>query len=91
MAAALIMFSVFAGFVPAGEPTVKSIAFALAVGIFVDAFVVRMVLVPAALALLGERAWWLPKFLRWLPELDVEGTALDEMDGKGKQEPVSVG
>lgn len=91
IAAALIMFSVFAGFVPAGEPTVKSIAFALAVGIFVDAFVVRMVLVPAALALLGERAWWLPKFLRWLPELDVEGTALDEIEQKDKKEPVAVG
>lgn len=91
VAAALIMFSVFAGFVPAGEATVKSIAFALAVGIFVDAFVVRMVLVPAALALLGERAWWLPKFLRWLPELDVEGTALDEIEKKDKPEPVAVG
>ncbi|HUQ55120.1 MMPL family transporter [Lentzea sp.] len=91
VAAALIMFSVFAGFVPAGEPTVKSIAFALAVGIFVDAFVVRMVLVPAALALLGERAWWLPKWLRWLPELDVEGTALDELsENKNKAEPVPV-
>ncbi|MFI6094536.1 MMPL family transporter [Lentzea sp. NPDC051213] len=91
VAAALIMFSVFAGFVPAGEPTVKSIAFALAVGIFVDAFVVRMVLVPAALALLGERAWWLPKWLRWLPELDVEGTALDELaENKKKPEPVAV-
>ncbi|ANZ41351.1 hypothetical protein BBK82_40720 [Lentzea guizhouensis] len=91
VAAALIMFSVFAGFVPAGEPTVKSIAFALAVGIFVDAFVVRMIIVPAALALLGERAWWLPKWLRWLPELDVEGTALDEMPAaKKNQEPVAV-
>ncbi|MGW6442200.1 MMPL family transporter [Lentzea sp. NPDC055074] len=90
VAAALIMFSVFAGFVPAGEATVKSIAFALAVGIFVDAFVVRMVLVPAALALLGERAWWLPKFLRWLPELDVEGTALDELGKKDEKQPVSV-
>ncbi|MEU0883122.1 MMPL family transporter [Lentzea sp. NPDC005914] len=91
MAAALIMFSVFAGFVPAGEATVKSIAFALAVGIFVDAFIVRMVLVPAALALIGERAWWLPKWLRWLPELDVEGTALDEFEREGEKEPVAVG
>jgi RND superfamily putative drug exporter len=78
VAAALIMFSVFAGFVPAGEPTIKSIAFALAIGILVDAFVVRMVLVPAALALLGERAWWLPRWLRWLPVLDVEGAALEK-------------
>lgn len=89
VAAALIMFSVFAGFVPAGEATVKSIAFALAVGIFVDAFVVRMVLVPAALALLGERAWWLPKWLRWLPELDVEGTALDTLESDDRK-PVPV-
>ena len=82
VAAALIMFSVFAGFVPAGEATLKSIAFALAAGILFDAFVVRMVLVPAALALLGERAWWLPRWLRWLPELDIEGTALTEGAGR---------
>jgi RND superfamily putative drug exporter len=71
------MFSVFAGFVPHGDATLKSIAFALAAGIAFDAFVVRMVLVPAALALLGQRAWWLPRWLRWLPALDVEGTALE--------------
>ncbi|MEI4271824.1 MMPL family transporter [Klenkia sp. LSe6-5] len=75
-AAALIMFSVFAGFVPAGDATIKSIGFALAIGVLFDAFVVRMVLVPAALALLGERAWWLPRWLGWLPVLDVEGAAL---------------
>jgi putative drug exporter of the RND superfamily len=78
VAAAAIMFSVFAGFVPSGEATIKSIAFALAVGVLVDAFVVRMVLVPAAMALLGERAWWLPRALRWLPVLDVEGAALEK-------------
>jgi RND superfamily putative drug exporter len=78
VAAALIMFSVFAGFVPAGEATVKAIAFALAVGILFDAFVVRMVMVPAALALLGDRAWWLPRGLRWLPVLDVEGAGLEK-------------
>lgn len=48
VAAALIMFSVFAGFVPSGETTIKAIAFALAIGILADALVVRMVLVPAA-------------------------------------------
>ncbi|GAA4302349.1 MMPL family transporter [Klenkia terrae] len=79
-AAALIMFSVFAGFVPAGDATIKSIGFALAIGVLFDAFVVRMVLVPAALALLGERAWWLPRWLRWLPVLDVEGAALEKAD-----------
>ena len=76
VAAALIMFGVFAGFATSPDPTLKSIAFALAVGIVVDAFVVRMVLVPAALALMGERAWWLPRWLGWLPHLDVEGSAL---------------
>ncbi|MGY1607504.1 MULTISPECIES: MMPL family transporter [unclassified Geodermatophilus] len=81
VAAALIMFSVFAGFVPGAEPTITSIAFALAVGILVDAFVVRMVLVPAALALLGGRAWWLPRWLSWLPVLDVEGAALERHPG----------
>ncbi|HSU00036.1 MAG TPA: MMPL family transporter, partial [Geodermatophilus sp.] len=77
VAAALIMFSVFAGFVPAGDATIKMIAFALAAGILFDAFAVRMVLVPAALALLGRRAWWLPRWLGWLPTLDVEGAALE--------------
>ena len=94
VAAALIMFSVFAGFVPAGDATLKSIAFALAAGILFDAFVVRMVLVPAALALLGERAWWLPNWLAWLPSLDVEGAALTKTDGpvpaEEKQEAVAV-
>ncbi|GAA3465052.1 MMPL family transporter [Saccharothrix longispora] len=87
VAAALIMFSVFAGFVPSGEPTIKSIAFALAIGILVDAFVVRMVIVPAALALLGEKAWWLPKWLHRLPELDVEGTQLDDHPARADERP----
>ncbi|MCS7475334.1 MMPL family transporter [Umezawaea endophytica] len=92
VAAALIMFSVFAGFVPAGDATLKSIAFALAAGILFDAFVVRMVLVPAALALLGERAWWLPRWLNWLPALDVEGSALTEKAPVAeKKVEVSVG
>ncbi|NUT99682.1 MAG: MMPL family transporter [Saccharothrix sp.] len=91
VAAALIMFFVFAGFVPAGDPTMKSIAFALAIGIVVDAFVVRMILVPAALALLGRSAWWLPSWLRWLPELDVEGTALTPNPEKDQiREPINA-
>ncbi|MEU4163804.1 MMPL family transporter [Actinoplanes sp. NPDC026670] len=77
IAAATIMFAVFAAFVPEGNDTIKPIAFALAVGIAFDAFVVRMIAVPAALALLGHSAWWLPSWLRWLPELDVEGAALE--------------
>ncbi|RRO15421.1 MMPL family transporter [Saccharopolyspora rhizosphaerae] len=78
VAAAVIMISVFAAFVPHGDSNIKPIAFGLAVGVFVDAFLVRMTLVPAVMALLGDRAWWLPKWLaRKLPALDVEGEALE--------------
>lgn len=76
-AAAIIMFSVFAAFVPTGETIIKSIALGLAVGIAVDAFLVRMTLVPAVMMLLGKHAWWLPKWLdRLLPRFDVEGEGL---------------
>jgi RND superfamily putative drug exporter len=92
VAAALIMFAVFAGFFTGEDATIKSIAFALASGILFDAFVVRMVLVPAALSLLGERAWWLPRWLRWLPELDVEGAALERAaPARPAEDPVPVG
>ena len=76
-AAAVIMFSVFASFVPHGDAIVKPIALGLAVGVLVDAFLVRMTLGPALLALLGRRAWWLPRWLEArLPHLDVEGAGL---------------
>ncbi|HYI56548.1 MAG TPA: MMPL family transporter, partial [Microlunatus sp.] len=76
-AAAVIMISVFAAFIPHGSSTIKPIALGLAVGVFVDAFGVRMTLVPAILALLGDKAWWMPRRLdRALPHIDVEGSAL---------------
>ncbi|PRY28945.1 MMPL family transporter [Pseudosporangium ferrugineum] len=76
-AAALIMIAVFASFIPAGDATLKPIAFALAVGVLLDAFLVRMTLVPAVLALAGHRAWWLPRRLgRVLPRVDVEGASV---------------
>jgi RND superfamily putative drug exporter len=76
-AAALIMVSVFIAFIPGGSSTIKPIAFGLAIGVFVDAFLVRMTLVPAILVLLGRWAWWLPGWLdRRLPLVDVEGGAL---------------
>ena len=78
-AAALIMVGVFAGFITASEPVVKSIGFALAVGVFADAFLVRMTLVPALMSLLGKTAYWLPRRLqRVLPDLDVEGSSLNK-------------
>ena len=79
VAAAVIMFSVFAFFVPEGISSIKQIAFALAVGVAIDAFCVRMTLVPAVMALLGKRAWWLPRWLdKALPTFDVEGEVLTE-------------
>ncbi|MDH6514217.1 RND superfamily putative drug exporter [Streptomyces sp. SAI-135] len=72
--AALIMISVFVSFLFSHDADIMPIAFALAFGVMVDAFLVRMTLVPAILALLGDRAWWLPRRLdRVLPHLDVEG------------------
>lgn len=76
-AAALIMFFVFFAFVPEGMAMIKAIALGLAVGVAVDAFLVRMTLIPAVMTLLGERAWWLPRWLdRALPDMDVEGESL---------------
>ena len=76
-AAALIMIGVFSGFALGDEPMIKSIGFALAIGIVADAFLVRMTLVPAVMALLGDKAWWLPRWLdRALPNLDIEGENL---------------
>ncbi|MDH6549933.1 MMPL family transporter [Streptomyces sp. SAI-041] len=77
VAAALIMIAVFAGFIGESDSMIKMIGFGLATAVLLDAFVVRMALVPAVLALLGDRAWWLPKWLdRTLPHVDVEGEAL---------------
>jgi RND superfamily putative drug exporter len=88
-AAALIMFTVFAGFFPLDNPIIKPIAFALAVGVAIDAFIVRMTLVPAVLALVGRHAWWLPAWLdRALPDLDIEGTSLQKVPPADQKEPV---
>jgi RND superfamily putative drug exporter len=82
-AAAVIMMAVFAGFIGSSEAMVKMIGFGLAIAVLFDAFVVRMALVPAVLALLGKRAWWLPKWLdRALPNVDVEGEGLKALDTK---------
>ncbi|MFB7997690.1 MMPL family transporter [Streptomyces sp. NPDC056002] len=81
-AAAVIMIAVFAGFIGSSEQMVKMIGFGLAIAVFFDAFLVRMTIVPAVLALLGKRAWWLPKWLdRILPNVDVEGEGLKTASG----------
>ena len=76
-AAAVIMIAVFGAFILDPDPVIKSIGLSLAFGVLADAFVVRMTLVPAVMALLGKRAWWLPRGLgRLLPNLDIEGERL---------------
>lgn len=77
VAAAVIMVSVFAGFIFTDDVMIKQIGFTLAVGILIDAFIIRMGLVPATMAIFGDKAWTLPKWLdRILPNLDVEGEKL---------------
>ncbi|MFD4557804.1 MMPL family transporter [Streptomyces sp. NPDC058469] len=77
VAAALIMMAVFSGFIGAGASMIKMIGFGLAIAVLFDAFVVRMAIVPAVLSLLGNKAWYLPRWLdRVLPRMDVEGEAL---------------
>jgi RND superfamily putative drug exporter len=79
VAAAAIMVAVFAGFATAVSPFVAAIGFALSVGVLADAFIVRMIIVPAVLRLLGDAAWWMPRRLdRILPDIDAEGRALEE-------------
>lgn len=76
-AAGLIMFAVFAAFVPEGDTSIKPIALGLAAGIAIDAFLVRMTLIPAVMALLADKAWWIPRWLdRILPHIDIEGDAV---------------
>ncbi|WEV25402.1 MMPL family transporter [Streptomyces sp. 71268] len=85
-AAALIMVAVFSGFIGEDGSLIKMLGFSLAAAVLFDAFVVRMAIVPAVLALLGDRAWWLPSWLgRLLPRVDVEG------EGLGHARPDSPG
>ncbi|WP_431969901.1 MMPL family transporter [Nocardia sp. bgisy134] len=77
-AAALIMFAVFVAFATVDNPIVKPLAFTLAVGVLLDAFVVRLTLVPAVMALVGNRMWYHPRwFARYVPDLDIEGAELE--------------
>lgn len=77
VAAALIMMAVFAGFVTEQDAFIKMLGFSLAAAVLFDAFVVRLAIVPAVMALLGRTAWWLPQWLdKVLPRVDVEGAKL---------------
>ncbi|WP_030015153.1 MMPL family transporter, partial [Curtobacterium sp. S6] len=79
VAAALIMAGVFLGFVFSGQAMIASIGFGLTAGVIFDAFVVRLTLIPAVMYLLGDKAWWLPRWVdKILPNVDVEGSSLEE-------------
>lgn len=97
-AAAVIMAAVFSGFILMDDVVVKSMGFALALAVLFDAFIVRLVLIPALMYLLGEKAWYLPAWLdRILPNVDVEGEKLQRAslthrrDGLDEEEPVLAG
>lgn len=78
IAAALIMITVFGGFAFSHLTMIRPVGFGLAAGVIFDAFIVRLLFVPAAMTILGKAAWWIPKWLdRLLPDVDVEGTKLE--------------
>jgi RND superfamily putative drug exporter len=78
--AAVIMISVFASFMLAPDTTSKMMGFALAAAVFFDAFIIRMIVVPALLALMGDKAWWMPAWLdKIVPNVDIEGASIREI------------
>jgi RND superfamily putative drug exporter len=77
-AAALIMFSIFVAFMVTKDPTIKAIGFSFAVGVFLDAFVVRLTLVPAIMAIVRAKLWYHPPwFAKYVPDPDIEGERLE--------------
>ena len=87
VAAALIMISVFAAFIFSAESLIASMGFALAAAVVFDAFVVRMAIIPAIMALIGRGSWWIPRWLdRILPNVDVEGERLQQHLAKDERE-----
>ena len=89
-AAALIMFSIFVAFMFTKDPTIKAIGFSFATGVFLDAFVVRLTLVPAVMAIVQSKLWYHPQwFAKYVPDPDIEGQKLEHKLESG--ELVSVG
>jgi RND superfamily putative drug exporter len=77
-AAAMIMFSIFVSFMLTNDPTIKAIGFSFATGVFLDAFVVRLTLVPAVMSIIGSKVWYHPRwFNRYVPDPDIEGKRLE--------------
>lgn len=86
VAAGLIMMAVFIGFMLAPDTIIKSIGMALTFGVFFDAFIVRMTIVPAVMTLMGKSAWYLPKWLdKILPNIDVEGESIHHIENNSEK------
>jgi hypothetical protein len=84
-AAALIMFSIFVAFMFTKDPTIKAIGFSFAAGVFLDAFVVRLTLVPAVMAIVRSKLWYHPEwFARYVPDPDIEGQRLEHQIAEGE-------
>jgi RND superfamily putative drug exporter len=88
--AALIMVAVFGGFAAGRLVSLQQVGFGLAIAVFLDATVVRSVLVPASMALLGDRNWYLPKWLEWLPNFNIEGAEQPAPAAVPALKPVAV-
>jgi len=87
VAAGLIMVSIFGGFIFAESGMIRSLGFGLAIGILFDAFIVRLLLMPALMHFVGRGAWWLPRWLdRVLPDVDVEGASLERGEAAAGRE-----
>jgi putative drug exporter of the RND superfamily len=84
------MFSIFVAFMVTKDPTIKAIGFSFAVGVFLDAFVVRLTLVPAVMAIVRAKLWYHPQwFARYIPDPDIEGEKLDRAVAAAR-EPADV-
>jgi putative drug exporter of the RND superfamily len=90
-AAALIMFSIFVAFMFTNDPTIKAIGFSFAAGVFLDAFVVRLTLVPAVMAIIRSKLWYHPEwFAKYIPDPDIEGQKLMHKLADGELVPAGT-
>jgi RND superfamily putative drug exporter len=84
------MMVVFGGFAMGSMVEMQQVGFGLAVAVLIDATIVRSILVPASMEVLGERNWYLPTWLGWLPKISVEGTLEEEVQPVGGRAPEFV-
>ena len=86
------MFSIFVAFMVTKDPTIKAIGFSFAVGVFLDAFVVRLTLVPAVMAIVRSKLWYHPQwFSKYVPDPDIEGVKLEHLLAEQQQQSAPAG